>query len=247
MQTELRPGERLDDLQNGFSVIQRPGSFCFGTDAVLLADFAAPRKRERAADLGTGTAIIALLMAAHQADMTIDAVELQSDAAEMAARTIALNQVEDRISLHQMDMRQAWRKLGQGSKSLVTCNPPYGRENSGPVSQSENQRLSRHEDDLTVEEIARSAAQLLRFGGRFCVVYPARRAFEMMSAMEKQHLQPKRIRTVHARADRAPKLILIEAVKGAKPGLKWEAPLILYDDGGNPSDEWHRIYRTGQK
>jgi len=247
MATELRPGERLDDLQNGYRVIQRPGTFCFGTDAVLLADFAAPRKREKAADLGTGTAIIPLLMAAHQADMTIAAVEIQSDVAEMAARTIALNGLEDRVRLHQMDMRDAWRELGQGSQSLVTCNPPYGRENSGPVSRSENQRISRHEDDLAVDEIARSAAQLLKFGGRFCVVYPSQRAFEMMSAMERQHLQPKRVRTIHAKSGRAPKLVLIEAVKGAKPGLKWEDPLILYDDDGSPSAEWHRIYRTESK
>lgn len=246
MEPKILPGERVDDLLNGFRLIQRPGSFCFGTDAVLLADFASPRKHERAADLGTGTAIIAVLMAAHQAEMSVDAVEIQPDMAEMAERSICLNRLEDRIRIHQMDMRQAWQKLGQGSKSLVTCNPPYGREHSGPVSRSDNQRISRHEDGLSVDEIVRSAAQLLKFGGRFCVIYPAPRAFEMMSAMEKQHLEPKRIRTIHARAGRTPKLVLIEAVKGAKSGLKWEEPLILYDDEGNPSAEWHRIYRTGQ-
>ena len=244
MEPEILPGERVDDLLNGFRLIQRPGSFCFGTDAVLLADFASPRRHERAADLGTGTGVIAVLMAAHQSEMTADAVEIQSDMARMAERSVLLNDLEGRVAVHQMDMRDAWQKLGQGSKSLVTCNPPYGRENSGPVSQSDNQRISRHEDGLTVDEIARSAAQLLKFGGRFCVVYPAQRAFEMMSAMERQHLEPKRIRTVHAKAGRAPKLVLMEAVKGAKRGLKWEEPLILYNDDGSPSAEWHRIYRT---
>lgn len=246
MQPEIRTGERVDDLLNGFRLIQRPSSFCFGTDAVLLADFAAPRKKDRAADLGTGTGIIAVLMAAHQPDLCVDAVEIQSDMAEMANRSILLNQLQDRVSIHQMDMRDAWKHLGQGSKSLVTCNPPYGRENSGPVSENENQRVSRHESDLAPDEIARAAAQLLKFGGRFCVIYPAPRAFEMMSAMEKQHLQPKRIRTVHAKAGRVPKLVLIEAAKGAKPGLKWDPPLILSNDDGTPSAEWHRIYRTGK-
>lgn len=246
MQIELREGERVDDLLNGFRLIQRPGSFCFGTDAVLLADFASPRKRERAADLGTGTGIIALLMAAHQAEMTVDAIEIQPDMAEMAGRTILLNDLQQRVNVHFMDMRDAWKSLGQGSKSLVTCNPPYGRENSGPVSEHENQRISRHESGLSPEEIARAAAQLLKFGGRFCVIYPAPRAFEMMAAMDCCHLEPKRIRTVHAKAGRSPKLVLIEAVKGAKSGLKWEEPLILYNDDGAPSDEWHRIYRTGE-
>ena len=244
MQAEILSGERIEDLQNGFKLIQKREGFRFGTDAVLLADFAAPRKREKAADLGTGTGIIAVLMAARQPEMDMDAVEIQSEMAEMASRSVKMNGLESRLRIHCMDMRRAWQVLGQGSKSLVTCNPPYGRENSGPVSENPNQQISRHETGLSVDEIVRSAAQLLKFGGRFCVVYPAQRAYEMMSAMGGHHLEPKRIRTVHARAGRAPKLVLIEAVKGARSGLKWEDPLILYDDQGKPGAEWHRIYRT---
>jgi len=245
MQAELLPGERLDDLQTGgYRLIQRPGSFCFGTDAVLLADFAAPRRKDRAADLGTGTGVIALLMAAHQPGLQVDAVELQADMADMAARSVRLNGLEARICVHQGDMRQLWKKLGQGSKSLVVCNPPYERENTGPVSVGESQRIARHEGGLTIGEVARSAAQLLKFGGRFCVIYPARRAFELMCAMQAVHLQPKRIRTVHARADRAPKLILIEAIKGAAEGINWMAPLMLCDADGSPSAEWRRIYQV---
>ena len=244
MQVEIRPDERIDDLQiGGYSILQRPGSFCFGTDAVLLADFATPRKKDCAADLGTGTGIIAILMAAHQAEICIDAVEIQPEMADMAARSVQLNNLQDRIHVHQGDMRDAWRSLGQGSKSLVTCNPPYGRKNSGPVSETEPQRIARHEDDLSPDELVRSAAQLLKFGGRFCIVYPARRAAEMMLAMQRHHLEPKRIRTIHARAGRAPKLILLEAVKGAHCGLNWMDPLILYNDDGSPSAEWRRIYR----
>lgn len=246
MQPEIRPGERVDDLQNGFRLLQKPGAFCFGTDAVLLADFAAPKKREKAADLGTGTGVIAVLMAARRQELTVDAVEIQADMADMAARSMQMNGLQDRITVHQADMREIWRELGQGSKSLVTCNPPYGRENSGPVSPVETKAVSRHEADLTVDEIARSAAQLLKFGGRFCVIYPAPRAFEMMAAMAACHLEPKRIRTIHSRAGRAPKLVLIEAVKGARSGLKWEPPLILNNDDGSPSAEWHRIYHTDE-
>lgn len=243
MEIELRCGERIDDLQTGgFRLIQRCDAFCFGTDAVLLADFAAPRRRDAAADLGTGTGIIALLMAAHQPEIQVDGIEIQADMAEMAQRSVCLNDVQERVRIFHADMRDSWRLLGQGSKSLVTCNPPYGRENSGPMSSNPSKRVARHESDLTLDEIVYSAAQLLKFGGRFCVVYPAQRSFEMMSAMEKRHLQPKRIRSVHARADRAPKLVLIEAVKGAHSGLNWLPPLILYDDCGQPSSEWRRIY-----
>lgn len=243
MEIEIRPGERVDELQTGgFRLIQRPGSFCFGTDAVLLADFAHPRRKDSAADLGTGTGIIAVLMAAHQPELQVDAVEIQGETAEMAGRSMRINGLEERIRVHHADMRDAWRILGQGSKSLVTCNPPYEKENTGPTSQSDNQRISRHETDLSLDEIVRSAAQLLKFGGRFCVVYPAKRAFEMMNAMAKHHLEPKRMRSVHARADRAPKIVLIEAVKGAHSGLNWMEPLILYNDDGSHSAEWRRIY-----
>lgn len=244
MNPELKAGERIDDLQTGgYRLIQNPGRFCFGTDAVLVADFAAPRRNERAADLGSGNGIIAVLMAAHQPCMRIDAVELQPDMADMAARSVVMNGLEDRIRVHCGDMRQAYQALGRGVYSLAVCNPPYRRAQSGPVSDDDALRIARHEGSLTPEDIAGAANKLLKFGGRFCVVYPAQRAFEMMLAMQRCLLTPKRIRSVHAHADRKPKLALIEAVKGAKQGLDWLEPLILYDNDGQMSAELKRIYR----
>ncbi len=239
---ELRPGERLDDLQcGGYMLIQRPDGFCFGTDAVLLADFAAPRRNERAADLGCGNGVIAVLMAAHRQDITVEAVEIQSDVADMAARSVRLNGLEDRIRVHNIDMRDAHREIGSGCMSLVVCNPPYNRS-SDPAPQDGGARIARQMDDLTIDDVAAAAARILKFGGRFCAVYPAQWAFELMAAMQNHHLAPKRIQTVHARADRAPKLILIEAVKGGGSMLKWLEPLILYDADGSHSAQWHRIY-----
>ena len=239
---ELKPGERLDDLQcGGYRLIQRPGGFCFGTDAVLLAHFAAPRKKERAADLGCGNGIISILLAAHRTDISIEAVEIQSDVAEMAARSVALNDLTDRIRVHNIDMRDAYRTIGSGGISLAVCNPPYNKS-SDPAARDGGARIARQMDDLSIDDVAASAARILKYGGRFCVVYPAPRAFEMMSAMQKHRLAPKRVQTVHARADRPPKLILIEAVKGGGSMLNWLEPLILYDADGNHSAQWHRIY-----
>lgn len=245
---ELKPGERLDDLQvGGCRLIQRQGTFCLGTDAVLLADFARPRRQDLAVDLGCGNGAIAILMAAHEPMLQLDAVELQPDMADMARRSVELNGMSGRVRVHAGDMRQAWQTLGRGFASLVVCNPPYGGQGRTLPSRNEPERIARHEDDLTPLEVAGSADKLLKYGGRFCVVYPAPRAFEMMQAMQACSLAPKRMRSVHARADKAPKLVLIEAVKGGGSGLHWLPPLLLYDAGGAPSPEYERIYgRAGQ-
>ena len=244
MSITLNPGERLDDLQcDGLKLIQRPDAFRFGTDSVLLADFAAPRKDERAADLGCGTGAIAMLMAGHQPRMTVDAVELQPDVADMARRSVALNRLEGRVRVHCLDMREAWRTLGAGRFSLAVCNPPYGRSGAALESQSETVRLARHEGDLTPQAVARSAALLLKNGGRFCVIYPAPRAYELMRAMDEADIAPKRLRTVHGVAGRAPKFVLLEGVKQGGEGLHWLPPLVLRNEDGTFTEEWHRIYK----
>ena len=123
----LLPGERLDDLQcGGYRLIQRPDAFRFGTDSVLLADFAAPRPRTRAVDLGCGTGAIATLMAAHEPALCVDAVELQPDVADMARRSVLLNRLEDRVRVFAGDMRDAHAFLGHGKYALAVCNPPTG-------------------------------------------------------------------------------------------------------------------------
>ena len=243
MNPALKDGERLDDLQcDGLKLIQRPDVFRFGTDSVLLADFAAPRKRDVAVDLGCGTGAIALLMAAHQPGIPVDAVELQPDIADMAARSVALNGMEARVRVINADMREAWRALGAGRYTLAVCNPPYGKVGAALESTCEAKRLARHEGDLAPEDIARAAAMLLKNGGRFCVIYPAPRAFEMMRAMHLNRLAPKRIRTVHGVAGRAPKFVLMDAVKGGGEGLHWLEPLVLRNPDLTFTEEWHRIY-----
>ena len=243
MNAELRTGERLDDLQtSGFRLIQKPGTFCFGTDSVLLADFAKPRRGERIADLGSGNGAIAMLLAGHRPDLEIEAVELQPELADMAARSVLLNGLEGRVRVHCMDMREAWRTIGRERCSLVVCNPPYGEPGGGFERSTEAERIARGGPGLSPADAAASAASLLKYGGRFCAVFPARRAFEMMMAMAENGLAPKRVRSVHARADRAPKLMLIEGIKGGGSGLNWLPPLILYEVDGGVSAEWRRIY-----
>ena len=242
MTANLLDGERLDDLQNGYYLIQRKNMFCLGTDSVLLADFAAVRAGDLCADLGCGNGAIALLLAGKRRDVIIDGVEIQQQAADMARRSVAYNHLDGRVRIHHMDMRACTATLGCGKYSLVVCNPPYGAKDATLLNPNESERVARHETDLTPRDVADAAAGLLKFGGRFCVVYPAMRMLEMLDAMRGASIEPKRIRPVQARAAKEPKVMLIEGMRGARPGLRFMAPLLLYDEAGEHSTEWHRIY-----
>ncbi|MBQ4227962.1 MAG: tRNA1(Val) (adenine(37)-N6)-methyltransferase [Clostridia bacterium] len=241
--TELRPGERVDDLQRGsLRIIQNERLFRFGTDAVLLSDFALIKPRARVMDLGTGTGVIALLVAARHPDARIEAVELQPYFAELAQRNVDLNALNDRIFVHEMDMRLAAQKLGYGRMDQVICNPPYFEQGSSLLPESENKLLSRMDASIGIDEITRIAFALLKSGGRFSVVFPAQRLCDLLFAMQNARLAPKRIRSVHATLQHAPKLVLVDAVKQGGSQMHWLPPLILKNPDGTNTPEWERIY-----
>ena len=239
----VREGERLDTLQYGdLRILQKEKAFHYGTDAVLLADFAAPRPRERMLDLGTGTGVIALLMASRQESARCVALEIQPEMADMAARSVRLNGLQERIEVRCADFCQAHRELGCEKYTLAVCNPPYGKAGSVLLSQTEPLRIARHEGDCTIAEVCQAAFRLLQNGGRFCVVFPAPRMLEAMTALSAAHLEPKRFRLIYPCADRPANLVLIEAVKDARPMLHPEPPLIVYDKDGSMTAELKRIY-----
>lgn len=239
----LKENERIDDLQrNGLRIIQHPAAFRFGMDAVLLADFARLRPRERVADMGTGTGILPLLLSQKEESCTFEAVELQPDMADMARRSVALNQLEERIHVHAMDMRRAYEVLGREKMHAVVCNPPYGKKGGVLTSETETVLLSRHETDCTIEDVAASCSAVLRNHGRLSIVFPAQRMLELCDALRAKRLEPKRVRMVCAHADDAPYLVLVEAMKNAKPQLLWMPPLIVYHADGSETDEIKRIY-----
>lgn len=238
----LRSNERLDDLQiNGFHLIQQPGAFCLGTDTVLLADFAAPRRGEKAADLGCGNGALGILLAARRSDIDIDSFELNPSAAELAQRNVLINELGPRVRVHACDLREAPDRVGAGQKSLVVCNPPYWVRERSVVNSDSDQNAARFEE-ATPEDFCAAASRLLRFGGRFCVVFPTQRAFEMMTAMRACKIEPKRIRAVYPDPSKAPKIALIEGTRGGNPGLNWMPPLLMKNADGTVSDEIKRIY-----
>ena len=235
--------ERIDDLQRGgLRVIQRADAFRFGTDAVLLADFAAPRRHDRVCDLGTGTGIIPLLLYARENTISADAVEIQPDMADMAARSMAMNGLNEKIRVLPGDLRSIRTLLPHARYDLVTCNPPYGKAGGTLLNPDASKRLARHEESCAIEDVACAAAWLLQNGGRLCCVFPAARMIELSAAMRKYRMAPKRIRMVHSRVEKAAHLCLMEGMLDARPGLIIEPPLVIYDENNAYTPELRRIY-----
>ncbi len=243
MGTELKENERVDDLQrNGYGIIQRTGAFCFGMDAVLLSGFAAVRQGEQALDLGTGTGIIPILLEAKSEGRHFTGLEIQPDMADMARRSVAYNHLESKIEIVTGDIKEAGRLFDLASFDVVTSNPPYMNDAHGLKNPDLPKAIARHEILCTLEDVVRSAAILLKPGGRFYMVHRPHRLIEIISVMRQYRLEPKRMKFVHPFIDREANMVLIEGVRGGKPMVKLEAPIIVYKEPGVYTDEIYEIY-----
>ncbi len=239
----LRENERLDDLQrNGYAIIQNPDKFCFGMDAVLLSGFAWVKKDERMLDLGTGTGIIPVLMAAKTEGRHFTGLEIQEESADMAARSVAYNELNERISIVQGDIKEASALFGCGSFEVVTSNPPYMINSHGLRNENPYKAIARHEIACTLEDVIREGARVLTSKGRFYMVHRPFRLVEIFRVFTEHGLEPKRMQMVHPFADSEPNMVLIEAAKGGNPRLKVEKPLVVYKAPGVYMDEIYEIY-----
>ena len=240
---QLLPGERLDDLQrDGLVIIQKETGFRFGTDAVLLADFARAKKGERVCDMGTGTGVLPLLLSARSEDTQFDAFELQGDIADMAARSVEANGLAHRIRIHHADCRAAAAIIGHETCRLVVTNPPYTAAGAGLVSPDDSRALSRSDSEVSIEAWMAACSRVLQNGGRLSCIFPAPRLLQLCDAMRQARVEPKRVRLVAARASAAPKLVMVEGLKGGRPGLHMEPLLITHTDTGEFTQEMLRIY-----
>ena len=234
----LRDGERIDDLEvNGFRIIQNPSFFCFGMDAVLLSAFAGMKPKDRVMDLGTGTGIIPLLLLAKGKCTAADGLELQEDVAEMAGRSVLLNRVSDRCRIINGDIREIPEHFPKEAYDAVTSNPPYIAGNDGLHNETSARNIARHEIAVTLEDVVRGAAHLLRQGGTFAMVHKPFRLPEIMELMKKYKLEPKRMQLVQPYIGKEPNMVLIEAVKGGNPFLTVLPALVVYEEGGGYTKE----------
>ena len=230
MTSKIRPGERLDDLQiNGLELIQNPDKFCFGIDAVLLSDFVKVRTGEQLLDLGTGNGIIPVLLSAKTEAGHLTGLERQDDIAEMARRSIAHNHLEERVDIVTGDIKEAAEIFKPAFFDVITTNPPYMIADHGLRNPDDAKAIARHEVLCSLDDILRESMKLLQDKGRFYMVHRPFRLTEILIKMNYYKIEPKRIQFVHPYIDREPNMVLIEGVRGAKPRVKIEPPIVLFN------------------
>ena len=242
MEVQLKETERIDDLQmNGLKLIQDTTGFCFGIDAVLLANFAKVQKGANVCDLGTGTGIIPILIAGKSEAKNIVGVEIQEEVHEMATRSVKLNNLEDRVRIINADIKTIDKELEVHGYHVVTSNPPYMHE-GGIKNPNDKKMISRHEVKCTLEDVIRAASRLTMPKGKFFMIHRPIRLVDISTLGRKYNLEPKQIQFIHPRAGKAPNLVLVEFVKDGRPELKILDPLYVYGEDGNYTQEIRDIY-----
>lgn len=242
---KLKINERIDDLQrNGYKIIQDPGRFCFGMDAVLLSGFANVPAGGSMVDMGTGTGIIPILMAAKTEAAHLTGLEIQEESADMAERSVLLNKLQGRVDIVNGDIKNVENIFPRGQMDAVTCNPPYMTAGKGLANPDAPKAIARHEILCTLDDVVSAARYLLKSQGAFYMVHRPLRLVEIFSDMRKYGIEPKRMRLVYPYADKEPNMVLIEGRKGGKPELRVEKPLVIYEEPGKYTKEIYEIYEN---
>ena len=239
----MNNNERIDDLQiNGRRIIQSPDRFCFGMDAVLLSGFAKVKKGESVLDLGTGTGILPILLDAKTEGGHFTGLEIQPESADMARRSVILNNRQDKIDIVTGDIKNALNIFGAASFDVIVTNPPYMNQNHGITNPESPKAIARHELLCSLEDVIRQTRSLLKVNGRMYMVHRPFRLPDIMELMNECGIEPKKMRFVHPYADREPSMVLIEGVRGGNRRLTVEKPLVIYDGPGEYSEEIKRDY-----
>lgn len=235
--------ERIDIVPGtNLKIIQDKNSFSYGTDAIFLSDIVKPKGI--VVDLGTGSGIIPLRLVNKKGVRKIYGIEIQKKVANLAKRSIHLNNLEDKIEILNMDLKNLDKKFKKHSIDTITCNPPYMKKGDAIVNKDENFAISRHEIYCDLEDILKISNYLLKPLGKFYLVHRPNRLVDIFYTMRKYDIEPKWIRFVQAKIDKKPNLLLIEGVKSGKIDLKFQDPLIVYDGEGNYTKEIYKIYKN---
>ncbi len=238
--------ESVDDLFGGLiRVIQKRGGYRFSVDAILLAHFAIQSQLKpgmRLVDLGTGSAVVPVTLAAREPGLRSIGVEIQEAMADRAERTVRLNGMEDRIRIVRADFRDLPRMLELEQYDRVTCNPPYRPVGAGRINSESERAIARHEFCATIGSAVEATRLLLRAGGRALFIYPAVRTVDLLTRMQAGNLAPKRLRPVYPRPGGTGRLVLVEGAKGGGPGMDVLPPLFIYGEGDDYSGEMAQIY-----
>ena len=216
----------------------------FTSDAIVLASFCAPRHKDKCCDLGTGNGIIPLLWLRDFKPKEITGVELSDSAVNLLNKTLTENNIDDKIKVIHHDLRTLKGVLPNEYYDIVSINPPYKKLGTGIVNTETDYQNARHEFTCTLDDCAKAASLLLKFGGRFCICQRPERLPDIFAAMRKFKIEPKSMREVIQRPGKEPSLVLVEGKKGSAPGFRISAPLILEDESGNYTPEAEELFHS---
>ena len=232
--------ERLEDLQlDGLKIYQDPELYTFTSDAVILANFVNAKHSDVVYDLGTGSGIIAILVAYKTRPKKVIGIELQSELARLAQKSVKFNHLEELVEIKNEDMLEL---TGAGEADIVVCNPPYKKRASALINPNESLAIARHEIKIDLEGIIKAAAFLLDNKGRFAMVHRPDRMIEILNVMQKYDIEPKRIRFVYPKINRDSHVLLVEGMYKGKKGLKIEPPLYAHNEDGSYSNEVRKMF-----
>lgn len=241
---ELKENERIDDLElNNLKIIQNKNGFCFGMDSALLSDFAKNIKpNTKVIDLGTGTGILPILLSAKTKASKIVGIEIQEDVANMANRSVELNNLQNRLEIICENIKNLKNVYETNSFDAIVTNPPYKTKGTGGINELKSKLISRHEITADLEDFISISSYLLKDQSNIYMVHRPERLVDILSIFRKYKLEPKELKLVQPNCGKAPNLVLIKATKNAKPFLKIDKPLYIYKSDGTYTEELLKIY-----
>lgn len=232
MEIKLKKEERIEDLQfEGLKIIQNKDLYTFTSDSVILANFVKLKKSETALEIGVGSGVISILLSKKQNSKHIYGFEIQKELFDMANKSLTLNNLEDQITFVNDDVRNYKKYFKDGSFDVIFSNPPYKRDGSAKDNENLSRAIARHEKNLPLDELCKISAKMLKFGGRFYIVYDADRSCEVVFELMKNKLEPKRMFFTENGKGKSI-LVVVEAVKGGKHGVEVLPSLVTNDKDG---------------
>lgn len=244
LKVQLKPDERIDDLEfKGLKIIQNKNGFCFGIDSVLLSDFAKNmKKNSKVIELGTGTGIINILLSGKTNATELVGVEVQEEVADMAKRSIELNNLENKIKIINKNILELKNQYDKGYFDVVVTNPPYKKLNTGLINEENKKMISRHEITASLRDFIHISSYLLKDYGEFFMVHRPERLVDILWTMRQEKIEPKKIKFIYPNKNKKTNLVLIKGVKNGNPFLEFDDNLYVYDENGNYTDEILKIY-----
>lgn len=240
---ELADDEALEDLLKGrLKIIQKKKGYRFSIDAVLISHFARIKKKDNVVDLGTGSGVIPLILSYRYPLNSISGIEIDGVVASMARRSVAFNDLSEKIDIIEADVRALRKEFAPESYSCVVANPPYGKAGSGRLSEGHSKASARHEVTGSLKNFIEAGAYLLKYRGAMSIIYPSKRTADVFYEMRSCGVEPKRLRTVHSRRGEAAKLVMIEGIKGGGVEMEIEPPLYIYKKKDVYSEEIEAMY-----